>query len=282
MDRAHTDIYAYTDFRAFLREAYLRRKASDTRFSHRFINGRIGARSAGWFSDVTENRMGLKSKYVARLASVFGLKPGEAAYFRMLVELDQAETLKDKTDALQRLMSARGLRSRAVGLDQFEFYSAWYHSALREVLALLDFRGDFEALGKLLNPPLTAAQTRKSIMLLAKLGLIRQSPTGRWVPQAEVLVKDSTLKSLHWARIQRAFLELALPAIEDYDHRERDFSSLTLSFSAETFRKAGEEIAALRKRLLALSERDAARDRVYQCNFQVFPLSRTLEVKHAE
>jgi len=38
----------------------------------------------------------------------------------------------------------------------------------------------------------------------------------------------------------------------------------------------------LRKRLLALSERDAARDRVYQCNFQVFPLSRTLEVNHGE
>jgi uncharacterized protein (TIGR02147 family) len=274
------DIYSYFDFRAFLRDAYLRRKGTDPKFSHRYISARIGANSAGWFSDVTGNRMGLKPKYVGRLAAVFGLKGGEAEHFRLLVEWDQADTLKEKSDALERVLADRGLKRRPVGGDQVEFYSEWYHAAIRELLALRPYHGDFAALAKALIPGITPGRARKSVLLLAQLGMIKRSPSGRWVPQAETLIKDTAQKTFHWARIQRAFLELALPAIEAFTKSERDFSALTLSFSPEGFRRAGEEIAALRKRLLALSEQDRRRDRVYQCNFQMFPLSKSLEVEN--
>jgi uncharacterized protein (TIGR02147 family) len=109
---------------------------------------------------------------------------------------------------------------------------------------------------------------------MARLGLISRTPAGRWVPRSAVVVKDPSLKSLHWARIQKAFLELAISSLERHGKQERDFSALTLNLSPENFRKAGEEVAALRKRLLALSQRDAGNNRVYQCNFQIFPPSR--------
>jgi uncharacterized protein (TIGR02147 family) len=208
--RSRPDIFQYTDFRDYLREAYLQAKARNPKFSLRYISGRMGTRSSGWFSDVVGRRMGLK----------------------------------------------------------------------RELLLILPFTGDYESLAKALDPAILPKQARKSLLLMARLGLISRTPAGRWLPRSAVVVKDPSLKSLHWARIQKAFLELAISSLERHGKQERDFSALTLNLSPENFRKAGEEVAALRKHLLALSQRDAGNDRVYQCNFQIFPLSRPIEEPH--
>ena len=281
MDAPPPDIFVYTDFRAYLRDAYLHRKTRDSRFSHRFINGRIGAKSAGWFSDVIENRLGMSPKHIRPIAALFRLKEAEAEYFRLLVELEQSDSLRGKTDALGRILAFRGSKPEPVVAAQFEFYGEWYHAALRELLMLLPFEGDFAALAKTLEPPILPKQARKSLLLMARLGLVSETPSGRWKPKSAVVVKDAGPKTLPWARIQQAFIERALEALQRYGKEERDFSALTLTFSPETFRKASEEIAGLRKRLLALSEQDSGRNRVYQCNFQVFPMSRPIEVPHA-
>lgn len=278
--KSRPDIFAYTDFRAFLRDAYLQGKTRNPRFSHRYISGRMGVRSSGWFSDVVEGRMGLLAKHVRPLAALFSLDEAEGDYLRLMVELDQADSLNGKTEALRKIMASSGARPEAIGAGQFEFYGEWFHSALRELLLILPFTGDFESLARTLDPAIPPKQARKSLLLMARLGLISQSPAGRWVPKSAVVVKDPSLKSLHWARIQKAFLELALSSLERHKKEERDFSALTLTFSPENFRKAGEEVAALRKRLLALSQRDSGNNRVFQCNFQIFPLSRPVEETH--
>lgn len=280
MDAKTPDIFAYSNFRLYLRDAYLHRKSTDRKFSHRFINKRIGCRSSGWFSDVIERRLGLMSKYIRPLSSLFGLKDAEAEYLRLMVELDQGESLSERTAALNRLMAFKGAKPEVVGTAQFEFYSEWYHSALRELLLILPFQGDFNALAKTLEPPILPRQAKKSLLLMAKLGLVAETPSGRWKPRSVMVVKDASVGSVHWARIQKAFLQLSLSALDRFDKEERDFSALTLNLSQESFNKAEEEIAGLRKRLLALSEQDKAKNRVYQCNFQMFPMSRPIEVSH--
>jgi uncharacterized protein (TIGR02147 family) len=280
MDIKPPDIFTYSNFRLYLRDAYLHRKALDKKFSHRFINQRIGCRSAGWFSDVVERRLGLLSKYIRPLSALFGLKSTEAEYLRLLVELDQGDSLKERSTALDRLMAFKGAKPEVIGTAQFEFYSEWYHSALRELLLLLSFEGDFAALAKTLDPPILPKQAKQSLLLMAKLGLIVQTPSGRWKPRNTIVVKDGTLGTVHWARIQKAFIELSLSAMDRFDKEERDFSALTLHFTPENFRMAGEEIAGLHKRLLALSQQGKGKSRVYQCNFQMFPMSRPIEVHH--
>jgi uncharacterized protein (TIGR02147 family) len=275
--KSRPDIFQYTDFRAYLREAYLEGKSRNAGFSHRYISMRMGTRSSGWFSDVVERRMGLKPKHIRPLASLFSLNEAEGEYLRLMVDLDQSGSLDAKTEALRKIMTFRGARAEAVGAGQFEFYGEWYHSALRELLLIHPFTGDFESLAKALDPAIPVKHARKSLLLMARLGLVSRTQAGRWVPKSAVVVKDPSLKSLHWARIQKAFLELALASLERHGKQERDFSALTLNLSPENFRKAGEEVAALRKRLLALSQRDAGNNRVYQCNFQIFPLSRPVE-----
>ena len=55
---------------------------------------------------------------------------------------------------------------------------------------------------------------------------------------------------------------------------ERGFSTLTLPLTGDKIRKAKLAIKNLRMYLLALAENGTKADRVYQFNFQLFPVTR--------
>lgn len=273
-----TDIFLYNDFRVFLKDAYSRRKAEEKKFSHRYINTKVGVKSAGWFADIVGNRIGLNPQHIRNLSALFGLKPSETEYFRLLVELDQTNSVSEKTDALKRILAFKGAKPDVVGTDRFEFYAAWYHSAIRELLLLGRFGENPIEIAGMLIPPILPKQATKCLLLLAKLGLITKTPSGHFKPKSLNLIKEPSPSVVEWTLIQKAFIELSLSALNSNEKESRNFSALTLSFSPKGMRQAGEEIASLRKRLLAISLEDHARNRVYQCNFQVFPLSRSTEV----
>ena len=93
-----------------------------------------------------------------------------------------------------------------------------------------------------------------------------------------VLVKAPAAESRYWNQILEALGRLALAAVATARKEERNFSAITLCLSPEGLKQAGEEIANLRKRLLLVSEKDKAKNRVYQCLFQVFPLTSPVEI----
>ena len=69
---------------------------------------------------------------------------------------------------------------------------------------------------------------------------------------------------------------------EEYDKnqiKKIDMSTLTLSISEDAYGTMKEEIANFRKKLLGIAEKDRIPDRVYQLNYQFFPLSKLKEGK---
>jgi uncharacterized protein (TIGR02147 family) len=85
MERGHINIYFYSDFRIYLRDYYRSRKSRDRKFSHRFIQDKVGANSAGWFADIISGRIALTSSFRVRLARLLELQPKEedpSAYFQ--------------------------------------------------------------------------------------------------------------------------------------------------------------------------------------------------------
>ncbi|GEM_PF-5642651 len=61
---------------------------------------------------------------------------------------------------------------------QYGYYSAWQHSAIRALIAMVPFRGDHAALGAALRPPLSAQEVQKSVKLLLDLGLVEKTADG--------------------------------------------------------------------------------------------------------
>ena len=72
-------------------------------------------------------------------------------------------------------------------------------------------------------------------------------------------------------------LELALRGLEEYAPAIRPYSYLTVSVSEESLLWLRDKLRALRREVLEMVTRDEAVDRVYQLNFQLFPVSRTVK-----
>jgi uncharacterized protein (TIGR02147 family) len=266
------DIFRYSDFRLFLADYYRARKFEDPKFSHRFIQDKVRAGSAGWFADICAGRINLSSGHAAGLLKMMKLDPRQEDYFEALVGMAQAGTMEEKNRWMRRILSFKEIRSDVVGAEKFEFYSHWHYSAVREALFFVDFTGDFQALAQRFHPPLKKEQVKAAIALLQRLEMVRKDAHGRLRPVATTIKKDPAFKSLHAANFLKAGMDLAIQALDNLDKDSRDMSSLTLALSAEGFAEARAEVKALRKKLLALAERETRPDKVYQCNFQMFPL----------
>jgi uncharacterized protein (TIGR02147 family) len=73
---------------------------------------------------------------------------------------------------------------------------------------------------------------------------------------------------------QKKCLELASRSIEKHTRDIRDISTLTVGISSSGFDQIRQEIAAFRRRLVEIVKADNPSDRVYQINFQMFPVSK--------
>lgn len=268
------DIFAYVEYRRYLQDYYLQRKIQDVKFSHRFIVSQVKATSAGWFSDIVKGRANLSGNLLVKLTRLLKLEDAEAEYFDILVRYDQAGSTEEKTEHYRRLLAIKGVKPDLIGKDRFEFYSEWFHAVIRELLFFYDFKGDYSALAKKLHPPIGVAEARKSIRLLESLGLLKKGPAGTYKPTPATLKKDPAFKAVHLDNFLKANVQLGTEALQSIPKDERDISALTLSLSPTGLARAKQEIQALRTRLLALMETDPDPDRVYQCNFHLFPVTR--------
>ena len=267
------NIFNYADYRIFSNDYYHFLKQQDRKFSHRLIAYKTGSSSAGWFSDVVGGRINLTGMYLLKLAKLFKLTAREKNYFEVLVGYDQAGSLDEKNAFMEKMMSFKELNASIVNKDQFAFYSTWYVPAIRELLFCFDFKDDYKALAKKLCPSISQQQAKKATEILKSLGFIKLNRNGHLKPCDPIIKKDPQFKSLHWANFMRANMELGIQALDRYKKESRDISAVTLCLSKEGQDRASEEIAELRKKLLAISEQDKNRNNVFQCNIQLFPLT---------
>jgi uncharacterized protein (TIGR02147 family) len=276
-------VSSYIDYRQFLRDFFAEQKRLNPRFSHRLFARRAGLSSSGLFSEVMDGKRKLTHASLLRFCKAMKLAGQDQAYFECLVAFNQAKSVEERNHHFAKLSALRGGHVDIVGGERYAFYRQWHNAAIRECVNCRKVRAenaeDYTALGQSLEPPLRVSQVRRSVALLLRLGFLVRSTDG-YLRQAAPLISTGDLSAasptpLDIDNFQSAMLDLARKALDKQPRGRRDFSTLTLSLSEAGVATAKSEIAALRKRLLALAEHDAHPDRVQQFNFQSFPLSKT-------
>lgn len=267
-------VFDYTDYRLFLKDYYTWQKRKNPAFSYRFFALKARINSSGLLKNVIDGKRGLGRGLIVRCAEAMKLKKRESEYFECLVDFNEARTVEEKRIFFERLLSLRKPEVHQVQASQFEFYTKWYYSAIRELIGVQAFRGDYAALARALDPAIRPEQAEKAVRLLEELGLILRDPDGRYRQAQPLISTGPEVESLSVANYQIACLDLAREALDRHDAAVRDLSTLTLSLSREGFAAFKEEIVAFRKKLLALERRFHVPDRVYQLNMQFFPLTR--------
>lgn len=269
-----TDIFTYTDYRKFLKDYYEEQKARDPKFSHRYFTRKVGFSSSGYFSDVLTGKKNLSLAFALKFAKALKLGRDEGEFFINLVGFNQAKSLEEKNRHYEKMMTGGKVKLDVLEQDKYEYFSKWQYAAVREMLYFLPCKDDFRLLGKSLDPPIPAKDARKAVELLESLGLASKDAEGHWRPTAGNVTIGGGFTLLHVANFHRTTLDLAVRALDAFPPEQKGFSTLTLPLTGDKIRKAKLAIKNLRMYLLALAENGKDADRVYQFNFQMFPVSR--------
>lgn len=278
MGASDIDVFAYLDFRAYLRDYYTARKAGSRGFSYRTFSRRARLSSPNYLKLVIDGKRNLSSKMAERFAEACGLTGDDQRYFVDLVAFGQAEDARARDQHYARLTGFQRYRqAHKLDLAHAAYYSVWYMPAIRELAARPDFDADPRWIARQLVPTISAADAQRALDTLLELGLLVRSGDGS-VKQEDVLLSTGPeTRGLHIATYHRAMMSRAMESIDLIGPQERDISSLTLCLGSDGVRLVKERVQRFRKELLELSALERDPQQVVQVNFQLFPLSRKRE-----
>jgi uncharacterized protein (TIGR02147 family) len=270
-------IFAYADFRRYLRDFYTDRKSRVARFSFRAFARAAGFASPNFILMVMEGKKNLTEESAARLAEAMGLPEEEAAHFQDLVRFGQAKDVATRGRVLESL-DARQRRAgpALLGDDDAAYLAHWHLPVIRELAALPDFSEDPAWIARRLVFPVSPKDIREALGFLERKGYLARDD-GRLVPR-DATLSAGGMGAGELARAARAYhlqmAELARQAIFTLPKEGRSVTNTTLSLSADGYARALERIAALRAELLALAAGDSSPEALYQLNVNLFPLTK--------
>jgi len=270
------NVFDYYDYRKFLRDSYEEMHSIDVKFSYRFIQNKTGI-DPGFLVKVFNGQKSLPEKAIPRFIKLLKLDDRQSEYFTNLVFYGRAKSDIQKKNYFERLISYKEPRCRVVETDLYEFYSKWYYTAIRELIGIYTFIGDFRELASMLVPQITVSEAREGVELLERMGLIskdqngRYNQTDRFITTGEKCRKNATL-TFHKETIQ-----LASNALEQIPQERRDISTITATLSADGFSKLKNKITEFRNEILKIVQEEKNATGVYHLNFQLFPISKTLQ-----
>ena len=271
------DIYRYLDYRRYLDDWFRARKESNPRFSHRAFARKAGQASPSLLLHVIEGKRNLTPTTTEAFVKALGMKGEDADFFSALVLLAQAESHEDRNRAWERVSATRRFReARRVEGEGVEYLSCWYYPAIRELAACEGFRGDPEWIAATLRPKITVAQAQKALDVLGSLGFLRKEGEALIPAEASLVtpheVAGMAAYNYHTGMIDRAKDALTTPAAE------RHYCAVTVAIPSTLVPRLKRELDAFQERLLDLCDSaQDSKDRVYQVNLQLLPLSSRTE-----
>jgi uncharacterized protein (TIGR02147 family) len=275
------DVYGYEDFRKFLADSFeAKRKAppdENGKYTHRRLAADAGFANPGFFNDVVKGRRSLSETAQDKLAAAFGLKGGEAEYFKLLVAYGQGKDPQERED-LYRQMLFRRNRSSFVRLNPInsKYYQDYHYPLVRSAIQVFDFRGNYEDLARFIRPAIPVATLKKCVRDLCDWGLLAQGGDGRYRPAHKNQEPAPSMGDLV-KRLNREWVIQAADALFTFPKEERYIYSALLTVGEETFREIQRRIDKFREEIISLAKREENPDRVMQFNIQHFPRSHVKE-----
>lgn len=266
-------IYDYFDYREYLNDIFNHFKKIDQSYSHRKFLSDAQIPGPTYLLRVLRNERKLSPKYVANFSEAIKHTPPEAHFFDLLVQFGNEKNVDRKELLLKELLKIRSEKTPYSLADKkLRYFEKWYYPVIRDLVGLIDFGNDFNALGRMLIPPVKAEQVENAISFLLENGFIKQRNNGSgYEPSEPILSTPPSVNSTILTQFHKKNLQLDIDAFDNSTLADRSISSVSMSISSVTFEKMRVEIQDFRKRLLALAREDANPDMVVRVGFQMIP-----------
>lgn len=272
-------VFTYLNYRLFLQDYYEEQKRSIRKFSYRFFAQRAGIKAASLLREVICGQRNLTDQMALKFSKAIKFTPKEERYFCNLVKFNQAKTEREKQEYYAILLSFnKSVVENPLSKDQYEYYSQWYHSAIRELVVGENENFDMEKVASVLIPPIKKIDVKKSVELLLRLGMLKVDSYGI-IRQDQAHITSGTTEESEMLTLKRrefnsSMIALAKEANEKLSPSERNVSGLTIGVSQEAYDSIVVELAQFKERILNIVSNDGTKGLPHQLNFQLFPLAK--------
>lgn len=272
LSRGMPSVFDYLDYRAFLAAWYQEQKSAGRGLGYRAIATRVGYSSPGFFTQILQGKTNISLETAEGFAGLLGFKGRQRDYFLALVAWNQAKDATAEDAARQKLRKFLDFRVRELKKEQQDFLGSWHHAAIRELIGIAPFQGDYASLARALDPAISPESAQESIELLLSLGLAAR--TSRGVERREAsLSSGTTLPPEVTDRFFRELHTLGSRAMDRFPKGERNMSWVTFSVSERSRDEILEEARNFRRRVLEIASRDEHPTGVHQLTLMIHPLS---------
>ena len=268
------DVLEYTNYRQYIADYYAEKKAKSA-FTWQVLTRAAGFSSPVYLKYVSEGRFNLSEDAAARVASAMGLENYELDYFCEMVKFDHAKKDEEKKAIFNKMLAIADIHKvRIIEGDSFRYFESWKNPVLRELAPAMPGAKPL-ALAKACRPEVTAAEVSESLNFLLKSNFLQKDENGNYVQtEKSITTGPMDVTPLAVRGMHRQMGAFALDAIEGVSQDERHFSGLTLGVTRRAYDEIVQEIAAFRKKIIAIATRDDETDEVYRLNVQFFPMTK--------
>ena len=273
METSAPSIFDYTDYHQFFKAYYQYKKATKRSFSFRYLAQHSGV-SASLLVAIIKGQRRISVEIAQKYANGIGLTARETDYLLALVGFEHAKSHIQKNEAFSRIVRLRGqFKLKYLDADQYEYFSHWYHAAIREFISLPFFKEDPAWIAGMLLPRITEAKARQSLGLLQRLALAKRDDAGTLCVSSKAISSDYEIHTLSLRNFSSEMIDRAKEALETVPVEQREISGLTMGISDECIERIKQRVRIFKEEIVSMVVDDKNESRnVYQLNFQFFPL----------
>lgn len=272
------NVFEYTDYRRFLSHWYLSAKKTRRGFSYRAFAKKAGFHTSNFLMLVIQGKRNMTEESLKKMTVGLSLNKQEQEFFRNLVFFNQARTHEGKNFYYQQILQSKKFTQlKPIECQQYEYFSAWYHPVVRELVASEEFDGSPEWIAGKISPPITEAQASKSLEILEGLGFIEKTSPDRWRQTSTILSTGPELTSVIVHNYHKGLLDLTKEVMDELDMKDRDVSALTLGVRRDQMPQIRVKVREFRQEILKMVSGESKPEEVIQLNIQLFPVTKVSE-----
>jgi len=280
--RKRPSVLDYDDYRLFLSDWFAVRPLAP---SKKTFAERAGC-SPATVTLVLKSQRNLSHELTRKLRETLdrtqALTAEEWEAFPLLVQINQGDS-EDTTALRREFEHLRTLQhSRPMSAERFAIFSDRLLPIVFELVRCVGFREDGEWIAAHLRHPVDPDRATWALEKLLSLGYLTRGPGGRLANMAETFIgrllaadspEEQTVKRQALQTMHRRVVEEGWDALHTVPREERHFGTSTVALSSDQLTELKREIERFEERVLALSDAAETRDRVYQLNIQLFPVT---------
>lgn len=254
--RDRPSIFDYVDYRGFLQDSLAHIQSKNPKYSATAYvrQAGFGENSRGYFNLIMNGKRNLSSSTILGFARTLKLNDKETYHFENLVHYNQATTEREKALYFERISkNMKGKTSPNFELlkSQYNYFSQWYLVAIRELVALEDFREDYDFISKKLRNKISKKEIVDAVADLLNLGLLKRDAQGKLI-QSDSLVSfsDNSMNYTVVNSLHSQFLDKAKETLREDPYESRSASCVVLATDKDNFNHIRDEIKSFREHLL--------------------------------